>query len=120
MAWFTKKADPISDRARVLNDEIAALEAEIKTLDAQLQRQNSQPRLRPTAIPRGAQNHEASPEASTARQPAPEPIFEDVDRDSLKSQTEAASTPEHYNELGVRKYDLPALFRRIRNHFRGP
>jgi len=27
---------------------------------------------------------------------------------------------EHYNELGVRKYDLPALFRRIRHHFRGP
>ena len=23
-------------------------------------------------------------------------------------------------ELGVRKYDLPALMRRLRNHFRGP
>jgi hypothetical protein len=28
--------------------------------------------------------------------------------------------PEHFNELGVRKYDLPALLHRLRNHFRGP
>jgi hypothetical protein len=42
-----------------------------------------------------------------------------VDQDRLKSRGEIA-TPEHYNELGVRKYDLPALLRRIRNHFRGP
>jgi hypothetical protein len=26
----------------------------------------------------------------------------------------------HYNELGVRKYDLPALLRRVRDQFRGP
>ncbi|MES1180989.1 MAG: hypothetical protein ABUL66_03910, partial [Verrucomicrobiota bacterium] len=31
-----------------------------------------------------------------------------------------AETPDHYNELGARKYDLPALFARLRNHFRGP
>jgi hypothetical protein len=29
-------------------------------------------------------------------------------------------TREIYNELGVRKYDLPALWNRVRNHFRGP
>ena len=36
MAFAKKKAktvDPISDRARTLNDQIAALEAEIKRLD---------------------------------------------------------------------------------------
>jgi hypothetical protein len=121
MAWFTKKADPISDRARVLNDEIAALEAEIKTLDAQLQRQNSQPRLRQTTQSRsGIQHHALSGVAVTTREPAPDPIFEEVDRDHLKAQAETSTTPEHYNELGVRKYDLPALLRRIRNHFRGP
>jgi hypothetical protein len=37
----------------------------------------------------------------------------------LKARGEVA-TPDHYNDLGVRKYDLPALLRRIRNHFRGP
>jgi hypothetical protein len=39
---------------------------------------------------------------------------------SLKARGETATTPEHYNELGVRKYDLPALVRRVRAHFRGP
>ena len=29
MAWFKKKADPISDRARALNAEIAAMETKI-------------------------------------------------------------------------------------------
>jgi hypothetical protein len=38
----------------------------------------------------------------------------------LKGRDEAAVTPEHFNDLGVRKYDLPALFTRIRNQFRGP
>jgi hypothetical protein len=49
-----------------------------------------------------------------------EPIFEEVDQDRLKSRAENGTTPGHYNELGVRKYDLPALLRRLRNHFRGP
>ena len=48
-----------------------------------------------------------------------EPIFESVDKRPLTTAPEPA-TPEHYNELGVRKYDLPALWRRIRDHFRGP
>lgn len=34
-----------------------------------------------------------------------------------RSETEM---PEMFNELGVRKYDLPALLNRITNHFRGP
>ena len=38
----------------------------------------------------------------------------------MKARHETATTPGHYNELGVRKYDLPALMRRLRNHFRGP
>ena len=38
----------------------------------------------------------------------------------MKARGEDAVAPEHFNELGVRKYDLPALLRRLRNHFRGP
>lgn len=126
MAWFKKKQpDPISDRARALNEEIAALEAQIRQLDSKLQEAPPPAKLRSTAIPHGEtiqRTHEPEPPPA---KPEPqiekpqEPIFEEVDQDRLKARGEIA-TPEHYNDLGVRKYDLPALLRRIRNHFRGP
>lgn len=124
MALFKKKADPISDRARMLTAEIEALESKIKKLDSQLQQNHSHshPRLRTTALPHGATvNHlPESPGRTLAAPAAPEPVFEEVDRNRLKGRNEAAVTPEHFNDLGVRKYDLPALFTRIRNQFRGP
>jgi hypothetical protein len=125
MAWFRKRPDPISDRERALNDEIAALEAQIKHLDEHLHRDQSQPRLRSTAVPHGATiSHPSAvpaPPAITPPTPArDEPIFEELGQDLLKKRPEAATTPNHYNELGVRKYDLPALVRRLRSHFRGP
>ena len=121
MAWLKKKSDPISDRARALNTEIAALEAQIKRLDAKLQRGQSHPRLRSTAVPHGATithtTQLAEPAATTTR---PEPIFEEVDQERLTSRNESVTTPEHYNDLGVRKYDFPALLGRVRNAFRAP
>jgi hypothetical protein len=121
MAWLKKRPDPLSDRASALNTEIASLEAQIKRLDAQLQRGESHPRLRSTARAQGAAvPHTTSatllPPTSTPR----EPIFEEVDQERLKTQQESAGTPEHYNELGVRKYDFPALLDRVGNLFRGP
>jgi len=122
MAWFNKKTDPISDRARALNQEIADLEAKIQRLGARMQSDHSQPRLRSTAVPHGAtwSSHPAPAPTPSAPPAAHEPIFEDVDTNLLRPRTDAAATPDHYNELGVRKYDLPALFHRIQNHFRGP
>jgi hypothetical protein len=128
MAWFKKKPDPISDRARALNDEIAALEAKIKQLDSQIQQTPPPAKLRSTAMPHSEtvpRPAEPSPSPLETKNTKPqaaqpqEPIFEEVDQDRLKSRGEVA-TREHYNELGVRKYDLPALLHRIRNHFRGP
>jgi len=122
MAWFRKNSDPISDRARVLNDEIAELETQIQKLDTRLQRNHSHPRLRSTALPHGttvshlSSDSELPPPALIAH----EPIFEEVDQNRLQAKTEAASAPELYNDLGVRKYDLTALLRRARNQFRGP
>jgi hypothetical protein len=122
MALFKKKADPISDRAQALTTEIAALETQIKELDLQLQQNAEQPRLRSTALPLGAtMSH--PPAAVAPPPPAPaarEPVFEEVDQNRLKVRGEAAVARDHFNELGVRKYDLPALLRRVRNHFRGP
>jgi hypothetical protein len=110
-----KKVDPITDRSRALSDQIAALEAEIKKLDSQLQRAPA-PRLRSTAIPHGAtvtRPHEPPPPPATVH----EPFFESIK--PLRETSETAA-PDQFNELGVRKYDLPGLFNRIRNHFRRP
>jgi hypothetical protein len=119
MAFAKRKAkpgDPISDRARALNDQIAALESEIKKLDTQLQHTTA-PRLRSTALPHGAT-------VARTREPAPppkpvvrEPVFEDVR--PLRADDETAA-PDQFNELGVRKYDLPALFSRLRRQFSRP
>lgn len=123
MGLFKKKADHITDRAKALNQEIAALEQEIKRLDTQLQRNTGQPRLRTTALPQGTtavQGNNEEPSPAPLRSPGEEPVFEDVDRARLKVREEPHSAPEYFNELGVRKYDLPAFVARVRNHFRGP
>jgi hypothetical protein len=115
MALTKKKADPISDKARALNAEIAALEAEIKKLGTQLERA-PEPKFRSTATPAGTIF--SRPAEKPAPPPKPrEPVFEEVNRAKLAPPAEA---PEMFNELGVRKYDLPALFNRLRNHLRGP
>lgn len=130
MAWLKKKSDPISERARALNSEIAALEAQIKRLDVTLQQSPAHPRLRSTAVPHGATITHAPPTADplpAAPSPMPlppskihEPIFEEVGQEPLKSRTEPTTTPDHYNELGVRKYDFTALARWFQNLFRRP
>lgn len=165
MAWFKKKRDPISERARALNKQIAALESQIAKLAAQSQAQEpaaeepvaapvpaptpSQPppehrpppqaqaeprpqaehrppspgghaRLRSTALPHGP-TIITSP-ASPAPPPAPgaPEVFEEVPRNPFKESGEAPAPPQHFNELGVRKYNLAAFWQRLTNHFRGP
>jgi hypothetical protein len=130
MALFKKKIDPISDRARALSDEIASLEAQIRKLDTQLQQDwqppagHENPRLRSTALPHGATVHRvpefAAPAVPTAAPAIEEPIFEEVDLNRLKARGEPEVSPDHFNELGVRKYDLPALLHRLRGQFRSP
>jgi hypothetical protein len=115
MGFLKRKADPISERSKALNAQIASLEAQIKRLDTKLQQNTNQPRLRSTTPPRGP----AAPTPNHSS--ASEPIFEPVDPRRLEPSTEhETGTPDHYNDLGVRKYDLAALFKRWRSHFRGP
>ena len=118
MALLKKKADPISDRTRTLNDQIAALESEIKKLDTQIQRAPA-PKLRSTAIPHGETIARKTEPPSVPKPVSHEPVFEEISSKSISARAEAES-PDHYNELGVRKYDLPALWGRLKNHFRGP
>ncbi|MGO9587913.1 MAG: hypothetical protein ACLP2Y_17170 [Limisphaerales bacterium] len=116
MGLAKKKNDPLSDRSRALTDQIAALESEIKKLDTQLQRVST-PKFRSTAIPHGATIARAHEPALPPPPPVHEPVFEEV---KSLSGTEETSAPDQFNDLGVRKYDLPALFNRVRNHFRRP
>ena len=111
-----KSIDPISDRARALNDQIAALETEIRKLDTQLQHTTT-PRFRSTALPHGATIARARESSAPAPKPIHEPVFEEVK--PLRADDDAA-TPDQFNDLGVRKYDLPALFHRLRRQFSRP
>lgn len=142
MGLFKRKPDPISERARLLNQQIAALQEEIQQLEARGEPGEStgklpggdadlagkiltpfskppppvqsQPKLRSTVLPPGQQ---AAPANVTPAKT--EPVFEEVGRGRIQSDEEPAP-PAHYNELGVRKYDVASGLRRLKNHFRGP
>src|SRR5262245_3171311 len=99
MGLFKKKSDPLSDRARALNQEIAQLEAQIKKLDSRLPGNDTQPRLRSTALPHGTTvTHQTEDVPAEPARTAQEPIFEEIDLDRLKSRNEPPdATPEHFN-----------------------
>src|SRR4051812_39914823 len=113
MPIFKKKADPISTRSNELTEQIRALEAEIKQLSGAIDHSRSHPRVRSTALP-----HRPTIVAEPAPPPR-DPVFEKLNYQKSKDQPESESTPDRYNDLGVRKYDLIAAFRRLQNHFRG-
>lgn len=119
MGLFKKKPDPINDRSRKLEAQIAALESQIKQLNAKAHRERPQPRARSTALPQGQQLSApslAQPSTPLRR----EPIFESLDHKNMTNLSESENTPGHFNDLGIRKYDLIAAWRRFRNHFHGP
>ncbi|MDB6129075.1 MAG: hypothetical protein JWM04_182 [Verrucomicrobiales bacterium] len=116
MGFLKKKKDPISQRARALNAEIAALEGKIKKLSSQAIVPPEGPRVRSTTLPHGHVSHSLH---ESAPRPGSDPIFEEVDQRRLKSHENAPAEPEHYNELGVRKYDLSSLIQRLINQFKG-
>src|SRR5689334_14467036 len=105
MGFFRKKHDPISDKARALNEQIDALEAEIQRLSAEAEK--PQPRFRSSAVP---SNYSSATQSAAAPEPARD-HFEEVDHTPLKAPNPQVRQ-EHYNELGVRKYDLMAALDR--------
>lgn len=116
MPLFRKKADPISARSRELNSKIAALESQIHQLNTRIQRAKpprAQPRVRSTTVPQGPTV------VSTPAPPPREPVFEQINYQKSREQSEIESSPERYNDLGVRKYDLFAAVRRWYRHLRG-
>src|SRR5262245_982986 len=98
-----KKKDPISERARALTAEIAVLEAQIQHLDSQINQKTAPPRSRSNAVSPGLRTRTAP--ASTI---AHAPVFETNDYQKRTASLEPEITPQHFNDLGVRKYDLSA------------
>ena len=113
MALFRKKADPIAVRSDALNSQISALEAQIRQLNTKIERAKSHPRVRSTAVPQG-------PTVISGPAPAPrEPVFEQLNYQKAQDTQEIESSPDRYNDLGVRKYDIVGAFRRLYNNMRG-
>lgn len=134
MGLFSKKADPIASKARELEEQIAAVQLQIKQLNRKLdkpepvveppRRSNPPaPSHRPERVT--AQTPVRSTVAPNSRHaaqirnvPAREPIFESVDPSAPPAQADPSKA--HFNDLGVRKYDLPGAWRRMTGYFRGP
>ena len=110
MGLFKRKSDPISARSKSLEAEIAALEAQIRNLNGKLDQEPPPPRVRSTTIPHPGHGAEGD---------AAQPVFESINHRVDQGPFSGASL-KHFNDLGVRKYDLPALLRRIFSHFQGP
>ena len=111
MAWFWKKQDPIAARQRALNAQIAALEGRIHQLQQRVADDQAQPKPRSSARPQ--------PGADARGRTLEEPTFEEV-TPPARNPFEGETTPEHFNELGVRKYDVVAAVRRWLRHWRPP
>ena len=114
MGYFKKKTDPVSDRAKSLNAEIAVLEAQIRKLTTDLDQTEPPPRLRSTALP------QAQPSANSPFSANRDPIFEKVDQRRLKTENEAKGLLENHRDLGVRKFDPASVWKRFLDYFRGP
>jgi hypothetical protein len=117
MGWFntSRTSDPISERARALNEQIATLERQIEKLNSQATLE-PQPRLRSTALPHG----QTLTQLPVSQMRPNGPVFEEPNHTALRAHDEAVPSRAHYNDLGVRKYDLVAAWQRITNHFHGP
>ena len=150
MGLFKRKSDPISERARALNQEIAALEAQIQQLSAR----EAQPPAPPKAAPQSSGSAGPPPRVAAHPKISPQPAAQPSSSQprlrstamphhrqaaSVPAPAEAAhavvfeevdheriqsrpelAAPEHSNELDVRKYNLTAFWLRLKVHFRGP
>jgi len=113
MGFSRKKHDPISEKAQSLNEQIAALEAQIKELS--IAADAPQPRFRSSTVPRSY----SGPLENAHRQPQSREQFEEVDHSPLQS-AETVAKREHFNEMGVRKYDLLGAWQRFKDSFKTP
>lgn len=102
MPLFEKKADPLSSRERELNEQMARLEAELQKLATEAPKPVPVKPKEPAPAPAVSQPF-APPRASAS---APPPG--------------TAAATSHFNDRGVRKFDLLAVWLNLKNHLSGP
>jgi len=140
MGLFKKKADPISERARALNQQIADLEKQITRLADKIETEPPEesppppepapvqdkvgrgvpaeppsvgPRLRSTAFP------QSQVIVHTRARDSSEPVFEEVPNNPFKTNGDEP-TPEPEPDIGVRKGNLSEMWKRIQSQFKNP
>jgi hypothetical protein len=132
MGLFSKKADPIASKAKELEEQIAQVQLQIKKLNRKLDTPEPEP-ARPQPAPAqktngynhlstgGSMRSSVSPQgprSAQIRNVPREPIFESVEHAAPAAASE--QTKAQFNDLGVRKYDLPGAWKRLIGYFRGP
>lgn len=109
MALFRKKSDPLSDRARAIEAEIAALQDQIKQAESGQPLWPGTPKLRSTTLPGGQKTESVSAPAA--------PVFEDVDQKRLKASTLPATPAGPHPELGPRPRDLSSTVQNFKRRW---
>ncbi|HOY57142.1 MAG TPA: hypothetical protein PK640_03270 [Verrucomicrobiota bacterium] len=112
MRFFRKKPDPIAESERQLNARLEALQGELRQLNERL----SAP---PTTSRPGSPTAHSASLAGRIPAGAREPRFEAIDHLGVQGAADRDSTPDHFNQLGVRKYDPMTTLRKWLSQIRG-
>jgi hypothetical protein len=125
MGWLAKRKDPLAVRSQALRTQIQHLEAQIRDLSEPEANSHTKTQFTPLSgrptVPAGAVagGRGSLPGGPPSRpKPPSEQVFEKVDHQRLQNPPEAGNHGL-YNELGVRKYDLPGAWQRLRSLFSG-
>src|SRR6185503_2579277 len=140
MGLFKKKADPISERTRALNEQIADLEKQITRLADKIETEPDPPPPAPDPPPEPVQekvprNVPAEPQSgprlrstafpqsqvvvhSSARDSS-ELVFEEVPNNPFKVNGDEPP-PEPEPDIGVRKGNLAEMWKPVQNQFKAP
>lgn len=110
MSLFRKKSDPLSERSRALEAEIAALQAQIKQAESGQPLWSGTPRLRSTTMPGGMKTESGSA-------PPAGPIFEDVNQQRLKASAVPTPPAGPHPELGPRPQGVSSSIQQFKRRF---
>lgn len=124
MKLFKRTPDPLAARTKALSAEIKRLESEISTLATE---KSAPPKPPPAAAAATAASRTQSaperpredrPRVIASTPPLPQPVV--AVRTPVAPAPPTSPQDPHFNDLGVRKYDLVSAWRRFTSHLSGP